>query len=256
MNYKETFAVNVVAFNKLIEDGQSENSKYQLNNFDFYEPKLIKDFYLKYFIHDLLFKTDILELREFLEYHYEYCDAPEKYYTILDVKVIPKIEEIIFNAQPDLNGRGYHNEKHLEYGFIESEGVIKNWDYDYPHMIHLAGWNRLQNDFKKRIQIIHGFIEEYKNNAKAKPLKWAAGPSQLAVIIQELISQGYMEADTRNGEVNYRKLARELYEVFDIHDCNSASSIEIYLSPGNKRYKRAKDKFIDRDFYIPPARLT
>jgi hypothetical protein len=46
MNYKEAFAVNDVAFNKLTKNSQSENSKYELNNFDFYEPKLVEDFYL------------------------------------------------------------------------------------------------------------------------------------------------------------------------------------------------------------------
>ncbi|MCF7561612.1 hypothetical protein L3X39_13275 [Sabulilitoribacter multivorans] len=256
MNYKEAFAVNEVAFNKLSEDNQSENSKYQLNNFDFYEPKLIEDFYLKYFMHDLLIKTDILELREFLEYHYDYCDAPEKYYSILDVKIIPKIEELVDNAQPNLNGRGYYDEKPLEYGFIESEGVIKNWDYDYPHMMHLAGWNRLQNDFKKRIQIIHGFIDEYKNNAQPKLLNWKAGPSQLAIIIRELIDKGYMEADMHRGEINNSKLSRELFKAFSINDCDTSKSIEIYLSPNNKKYKQAKETFDNRGFNIPDAKFT
>lgn len=252
MNYKEAFAIDAKpSFNR-----EKKDYKFNLKNANNFEPKLVNDFYFKYFIRVLLFETRILELREFLQHHYDYCNDPELYYSILDLEVIPKIEEIIENAQSAPEGRGCYNEVKLENGFTESEGVIQNYDFDFPLMLHQTSWSNKQKEFAKRVEIINDFIVDYKGKNEKKPLKWVAGPSQLAVIIQELISQGYMEADTRNGEVNYRKLARELYEVFDIDDCNSASSIEIYLSPGNKRYKGAKNKFTDKDFYIPPARLT
>lgn len=256
MNYKEAFAIHDVPFNKTTEDSTSKSSKFQLNNFNFFEPKLIEDFYLKYFIHDLLFKTDILELREFLEYHYDYCDAPEKYYSILDLKVIIKIQEIIDNAQVSFNGRGYYEEKDLGNGFTESEGIIQNYDYDYPLMFHRAGLQNLQPDFKKRIEIIEGFVEEYKNNAQPKPLKWVAGPSQLAIIISELIDKGYMAADLHRGEINHAHLSRELFKAFSINDCDTSKSLEIYLSTNNKKHKKAKEVFDKRGFFIPDASFT
>ena len=116
---------------ELIEENELESSKHQLNNFNFYEPKLVHDFYLKYFTNDILFKTDILELKDFLEFHYYYCDNPIKYYEILDFKVLPKVQEIIDNAQMSFGGGGYFNEEKLDYGFVESEGTIHNYDYEY-----------------------------------------------------------------------------------------------------------------------------
>ncbi|SHJ18921.1 hypothetical protein [Algibacter luteus] len=252
MNYKDAFAID----EKSSLDQGNKDYKFNLKNYSNYEPKLVYDFYLKYFIRLLLFETRILELHGFLQHHYDYCNDPELYYSVLDLEVVPKIEEIIDHAQVRLEGRGYYKEVKLENGFTESEGIIQNYDLDYPLMFHQTSLSRKHKEFAKRVEIINKFILDYKGKKEKRPLKWIAGPSQLAVIIQELILQGYMEGDMRNGDVNCRKLARELYDVFDIKDCDSASSIEIYLSPGNKRHKGAKQKFDDRNFLIPPARLT
>ena len=257
MNYKEAFAVNEISFNKLTENEVIISHKYQLNNFDHYEPKLVEDFYLKYFTHDLLFGTDILELKEFLEYHFDYCDVPEKYYAILDNKVIPKIYEIIDTAPGIIRERGYSSEeKKLEHGFVESSGVILKWEYDYPYMLNYVGWMNLQNDLKKRIQIIQVFIKEYEGNSETKPLKWIAGPAKLGVIISELIAKGYIEADIYRGEVNNSKLSRDLFKVFSINDCDSSKSLEIYLSPGSKKNISAKTVFENCGFCIPPTKFT
>lgn len=257
MNYKEAFDIDGKTFKDRKEDKSSDKPKFQLNNFSYYEPKLVDDFYLKYFIKELLFQTDILELKDFLIYHYDYCDNPEKYYDILDFKVVPKIEEIIEHAQVSLmGGRGYYDEKKLEDGFVETEGVIKNYDYDYQMMNHRAAWCKLQNEFKKRVEIIKVFVEEYKNYDAVKPLKWMSGASQLAIVVRELIDKGYLSADETGGEVNNAQLARELFKVFAIDECKSSKSIEIYLSSGNKRNISAKKKFESLGFFIPDEKFT
>jgi hypothetical protein len=257
MNYKEAFAIDEIFFKDLTDIDKVEKSKYQLNNFNFYEPKLVDGFYLKYFIYNLLFEIDILELKEFLIYHYDYCDKPEIYYEILDYKVIPKIYDFIDNTESHFgNGSGYYQEKKLDYGFVESEGVIRNWNYDYPSMLHRTAMLKLQNTFKKRIQVISDFILDYKDKYQTKPLKWIAGPSHLAIIIRELIDKGYMSADKTRGEINNAQLARELYKIFAIDNCESSKSIEIYLSPQNKRNKSAKNNFENLGFFIPDAKFT
>ncbi|WP_323786991.1 hypothetical protein [Psychroserpens sp.] len=256
MNDKDAFAIHQIEFNQLNKDDIENSSKFVLQNYCCYEPKLDVNFYLKYFIYKLLFDTRIIELTDFLEYHYDYCENPEKYYSILDLEIIPKILEIIENAEPNFQGRGYYNEEVLEGGFIESEGVIYNWDLDYPKMYHLAGLKKLQNQFKKRIQIVQGFVDEYEEKAMTKPLKWISGPSQLAIVIRELINKGYMEADKTRGEINNSRLSRELFKAFSIEDCDSPKSIEIYLSSGNKRYQKAKEVFDKRGFSIPDADYT
>lgn len=254
MNYNDAFAINGISFKNV--DSDKVGSQYQLNNYDYYEPKLVHDFYLKYFIFKLLFDTEMLELKDFLEYHFDYCENPEKYYSILDLIISPKIEEIIEHAQSNFQGKEYYNEKELEDGFVESEGVIKNWELDYPYMLYRTSLDRLQNSFKKRLQIIKGFVEEYEEKSQAKPLRWIAGPSQLAIIFRELIDKGYMEAEISRGDINNSHLSRNLFKTFSIDDCNSPKSIEIYLSPGNKRYKAAKAKFEDLGLFIPDAKFT
>lgn len=85
MNDKDAFAIDEVEFNQLKDRDFENSSKFILHNYNYYEPKLEVDFYLKYFIYKLLFETRIIELTDFLEYHYDYCDNPEKYYALLDL---------------------------------------------------------------------------------------------------------------------------------------------------------------------------
>jgi hypothetical protein len=251
MNYKEAFAIDEIFFKDLTDIDKDEKHKFQLYNFNYYEPKLVDDFYLKYFIRELLFQTDILELKDFLEYHYDYCDNPEKYYNILDFKVIPKIQEIIDNAEILLNGRQYYDEKPLEDGFVETDGIIKNFDYDYPSMISRTARGCLQNEFKKRIEIVKVFVEAYKNDTVVKPLKWTAGPGTLGYIIRELVDLGYIEADMYKGDVNSSDLARKLLEVFNLNEHSSPDSLSKFLNPNSKKYISIKKKFDDKKFSIP-----
>lgn len=256
MNYKDGFAIDELPYNQLKKENHLQASKYQLNNFSFYEPKLVHDFYLKYFTNNLLFETDILELKDFLEYHYDYCDNPIKYYEILDFKILPKIEEIIENAELSFSGHAYYNGKELEYDFTESEGVIHNGNYEYHIMYHKVAARKLQHEFRKRVLIIQKFIEEYKDKVESKPLRWIAGPAQLGVIISELIDKGYMEADLRRGEINYARLSKEIFKAFSVKDCDTPKSIEIYLSPNNKRNKKSKNLFVQNGFNIPDVKFT
>lgn len=252
MNYEDAFAIDDLPS----LDQEKKDYKFNLKNYSIYEPKLVDDFYLKYFIRLLLFETRILELRGFLKHHYDYCNDPELYYSVLDFEVIPKIEEIIDHAQVHLEGRGYNNELKLEDGFTESDGVIQNYDLDYPLMLHQTCFNRKQKEFAKRVEIINNFILDYKGEKVKRPLKWIAGPSQLAIIIRELIDKGYMTADSNRGEINNSQLSRELFKAFSINDCDTPKSIEIYLSPNNKKYIKAKETFNKLGFEIPDAKFT
>ena len=257
MNYKDAFAVDSIHFTQRKEECTKIKSEYLLNNFDYYEPKLIDDFYLKYFTRKLLFEIDILNVEEFLQYQYDYCEDPDKYFSILDLKILPKIYEIVESAQLNLEGLGcYYNEVKLDDGFIESEGVIHNPTYDYSWMLHNTACLNRHNDLRKRAEIITLFLSEYKDKSTTRPLKWIAGPSQLAIIFRELVDKGYIEAEKSRGEINSAKFSRNLFKAFSIDDCDSHKSIEIYLSPGNKRYKKAKDTFDTRGFSILDSENT
>lgn len=250
--YKDAFAIDEVSYNKrkLEEDFISE--PFQLNNYNYYEPKLESEFYIKYFTNVLLFDIDILEVKDFLQYQYDYCDNPDFYFSILEYKITPKIKEIIENAVMNIVG-AWNEENILEDGFFETDGIIKNSKYEYSIMLHKVSYQSLQNDLKKRIEIITSFLTTYMDKHVVKPLKWIAGPSQLAIVVRELIDQGYMKADKKQGEINCSKLSRDLMQAFSIEDCDSPKTIEIYLSNGSKRHAKAKASFENAGFYIPPA---
>ena len=91
MNYKDAFAIE----EKSCLNQNENDYKFNLKNYNHFEPRLIDDFYFKYFIRTLLFETKTIELRAFLQHHYDFCNNPELYYSVLEFEVIPKIEEII-----------------------------------------------------------------------------------------------------------------------------------------------------------------
>jgi hypothetical protein len=256
MNYEKAFAIDDLHFRKRKDLISEKNSEFELNNFDYYKPKLIKDFYLFLFIKKLLLEIDTLDVKRFLDYHYDYCDDPDLLFELLDLKVIPKIQDLIEDAEVNLHNGGYYNEIKLDDGFIESQGVIFNYNYDYSMMKHQISWSKLQNDCKKRIEIIRNFLIEHLDKEEIQPLKWIAGPSQLGIIIRELIEKGYMEADQSRGEINTAALSKELMKAFSIKNCESSKSIQIYLSPGNPRYRKAKATFDDLGFCIPIRKFT
>ena len=138
MNYKDAFAIDDTFYKDRQKDNSYELPLFQLKNFDYFEPKLVQDFYLKYFTKEALFEVHILNLKDFLLYHYNYCESPEKYFDILEYEILPKIAEIITNAKFSLEGQGYYNEIKLDNGFVETEGVIKNYNYEYGFMYHIT----------------------------------------------------------------------------------------------------------------------
>ncbi|MGY0391196.1 hypothetical protein ACW5R3_01385 [Bizionia sp. KMM 8389] len=253
--YKDAFAIDEISYSKRKLEKDFISEPFRLNNYDYYEPKLDNNFYVRYFINVLLFNTDILELKDFLQYNYDYCNNPDQYFSILDHKIIPKIAELIDNAEMNLLG-GHFKEIILDDGFFETEGVIKHETYEYSTMRHKVSFGNLQNDFKKRIEVIESFLATYQDKQAVKPLRWIAGPSHLAIVIRELIDQGYIEADKNRGEINCSKLSRDLMQAFFIKDCESPKSIEIYLSNGNGRHNRAKKSFENAGFCIPPVDFT
>ncbi|TYB79163.1 hypothetical protein [Bizionia myxarmorum] len=256
-NYKEAFAVDEKSYAERKLDDNYTPHPFQLNNYSYYEPKLIPDFYIKYFTRELLFDLHILDAKDFLQYHYDYCDNPELYFSVLELEIVPKINEIIENAEVCLEASGdYYKEIKLEDGFVETEGVIKNSQYEYSLMFHMAGLDKLQNNLIKRSELISSFLTAYIDNRAVKPLKWIGRPSQLAIIVRELIDQGYMEADKRNGEINCASLSRDLMQAFTIAESDSPKTIEIYLSNGSKRYTNAKTIFDGAGFSLPPADFT
>ncbi|WP_157805260.1 hypothetical protein [Confluentibacter citreus] len=255
MMYKDAFAIDTVHYIDRKAENNNNSEKYKLKNFDYYAPKLVEDFYLKYFIREALFELHISKLKDFLQYHYDYCELPDVYFFTLENEVLIKISEIIETACFSIGG-GYYKEVKLEDGFIETEDTILNPLYEYTNMLHLTAIKNLQFTLKKKADIIESFLSQFKDTQESEPLKWIAGPSQLAFIISELINKGYMTADKKSGDINYSKLSKDIAKAFCIKESNSTKSLEIYLSPNNKKHKTTKERFEKSNFYLPDSKFT
>lgn len=258
MNYKEVFNIDSVPFDEKQDSIEEENAKYQLSNFNFYEPKLDNDFYLKYFISKLSLHIDIIDLDDFLEDHLNGCENPDKYLKTLNLKIIPKIKEIIDKAQFNPLGRGYYEDKKLNNGFVETEGVIKNWDYDYPHILHVVEVVGLQKDLEERAAIISRFIKRFEDNHSSRPrLKWKGKPSHLAYFVSQFIEQGYMDAPIKkDGDINFQALSNDIINTFDFEEKKpSTESIRRYVNIDSEKFEKLNIRFTDNGFSLPNSKI-
>tara|TARA_R110000850_G_scaffold98964_1_gene205182 strand:- start:460 stop:1257 length:798 start_codon:yes stop_codon:yes gene_type:complete len=258
--YKDAFAIDKNSFKDIKEESEYYTNPFLLNNYDYYEPKLIEDFYIKYFTKVLLFEIDVLELKDFLIYHFDNCINSDSYIMILDLKVIPKTKEIIENAVVDLGpGGGYYKEIKLEDGFIETEGVIKNPKYEYGVMLHYTALATVQNDLSKRIEIITAFINnlQTENSTNKDLLKWNGKPSHVAYIISRLVDEGYIAAPLKNdGEINYTELSRQILDSFDFKQKTpSIESLRRYSNEDSDKFLLIDKKFKNEGFHVPNLKI-
>jgi hypothetical protein len=249
MNYKDVF---VFKKNKNLD--QFENFK--LKYYDDYENKLEEHFYLNYFIYEYLFVIDELDVDEFLEYHYQYSNEPDKFFKILERKIKPQIEDIINGAQPSLGVVGNPAGVHLGDNFYESDGNIYKYQYDRYSMCCRIGGKSQVSKYKFRLSVISKFIEKNNEKVDTFKLKWKGGPSQMGVIFGELIEKGYLEVDYHKGNINYAKLSRDLHNVFSIQNSKTSKSLEMYLNPDNEKNQQTNRNFNKLGFSIPDLKYT
>jgi len=246
MDYKEFFAVVNIT---------NEKSNYELKNYDCYEPKLEKEFYLKYFVKELLFEVDILEIEDFLDYHYSESSNADLLVKILKQKIVPTIKTVMSQAELDLSGGGAFKQIDLEDGFIESEGVIRKPEYELDHLLHLTALNNLKYDLEERLNVIKDYVTKIENlNSNKNPnlLKWKGKPSHLALIIRELIDYGYIEAPVRhNKDINISELARNILSSFNVVNSTTENTLREYSKEDSFKYTTLRDSFRDKGFCLP-----
>jgi len=247
MKYKDMFAI--------ADEKLKVASDYTLKNYDCYKPKLEKEFYLKYFRKRVLFEVDILEIEDFLDYHYSESSNADMYVKILKQKIVPTIKTIISQAEVDLSGGRAFEQIDLEDGFIESEGVIFKPEYELRHLLHLTALNSLQYDLEERLNVIKDYvtkIENLKSNKNPNLLKWKGKPSHLALIIKELIDYGYIEAPVRNNkDINISELARNILSSFDVVNSTTENTLREYSKEDSFKYIALRDSFKNKGFCLP-----
>ncbi|WP_047549050.1 hypothetical protein [Psychroserpens sp. Hel_I_66] len=254
MNYKEAFAIDEKSYS-LRKKNNEVTPECSLKNYDYYEPKLEEDFYLRYFIKEILFNVPINNLNDFIVFQYNNCKSPDDFLGVLENEVIPILYDIIENARLSMTGGQYYNQMALEDGFIETEGVIKHYEYELFHFYHLVAFHRNKNQISRRIVIVKNFFEEItaiEENKIIAPLKWIAGPAQLGYIISALVQKGYVDPPLKsNGTVNFTQLAKDVLTTFHMKDHNSVDSLRGYLNPNTYKHIEIQKHFNNHGFTLP-----
>ncbi len=162
MNYKYIFVIDEVPFLERKKENQNL-PKYTLENHDYHGEELNNDFYLNYFIHELIYGYDLIEIDEFLQFQFDNCTSKERFIKVLKKVVLPRYEEFLEVVNREIY-RGFHGLlktyydlidspgkfTELEDGFIQSEnhGIVKKCHmYDYD-----IGVRRLSDTKKKLIK--------------------------------------------------------------------------------------------------------
>ncbi|MBR9845287.1 MAG: hypothetical protein GYB35_03855 [Algicola sp.] len=256
--YQDIFAIDDVLFTER-KKTQNQSPKYLLNNYNYYLPKLDKDFYLKYFMRELLIDLDIIEIDEFLDNQYINSKNQDQFIKVVTLKVIPTIDTIINNAQFSMSEGGYYEETKLEDGFIETEGVVKNEKYEYRKFYHIASLSKLQEDLLLRKKLISDYlarINTLQNNTNPKLLKWCGKPSHLAFIIRKLVDEGFITAPKgNNGEINATELSRQILESFSLTNETTLNTLRVYSNSDSDRFHDLNDNFVNQGFSLPNSAL-
>ena len=254
--YKTIFAIDEVLF-KDKKNKNTPSSEYTLNNYNYYEPKLDKDFYLNLFIKKSLFDIDIIELDNFLFFQYENSKNNEKFIKILKFKIIPSIDKIIRNSNHSFDGiSSYYKQVELEDGFIETEGKIKHPELEFRMFYNLSSFNRLTEDLEARKFIILEYIKSLESSNNINTINWSGKPSHLAFLIRTLVDEGYIEPPVgKDKEINHMELSRQVLNSFNIKNKTTLNTIRMYLNSETEKHIKLRDNFNNQGFNIPNSGL-
>ena len=258
--YKDIFAIDEIPFNE-IKDLDEKTSPYLLKNYSFFGPKLDKELYYNYFLRTSLFDIDIMELEDFLKFQFDNSRNFERLIKLIEFKVIPDIDLIISTASIGGNGMflGYNDVIVHEYGFVETDGTIKNKLFDIQVFKAITAAENLKPNLKKRKLILKKLITamiESETNLNLKKLNWIGKPSHLAFIIRNLIDEGYIDAPIKyNNEINLSLLAKQLMNTFHIENGSTENTLVKYLNPNSEKHQALAENFSEQKFHMPNSGL-
>ncbi|WP_396636315.1 hypothetical protein [Maribacter sp. R77961] len=247
------FAVDEVPFNQR-EKLKEKVNPYLLKNYFFLGAKLDKKLYYNYFVRTILFDIDIMELDDLITFQFENSQNPKVLLELIDFKVLPDIDKIISNACFG-NASTYRDEKKLNYGFIESNDVIKCFKFDFNCFYHLTMISNLQQDLQKRKEILSNTINQLNNKNETNKLTWVGKPAHLAMIIRELADLGYIKMPYKaSGDPFPTETARQIQNSFTIARGCKMESIIRYANSDDEKHQKLKQNFTDKGFDIPNSK--
>jgi hypothetical protein len=251
--HQNTFAVDKIEYRERIK-GIEEAPKHLLKNFNYYYPKLEKDFYVYSFITELLFEIDVLEVDEFLDVQFENTENIEALIKCIKLKVLPLIRSIVNNPGTGFTADGKSQGIELEYDFYEIGNKIENYKYSITSLQNRCRFS-ISEDLEVRKAILGNYTDrvvELKNDQSKNSLNWVGKPSHLAVIVSHLVEMDYINPPrNQNGDINLSELSKQVMESFNITQGTSVNTLRAYLNSDTEKHFGLNNKFIKKGFKIP-----
>jgi len=239
-----------------IENDLSEG-EFFLKRFDLDARFLEKDIYLKYFFRELLIDIDILSVEEFLRAQYLNTSHGLQFLNILNLKVLPKIEDFI-NGADLLGAEVVYLKPKIDNKFLEAkDGCFYNDYYKNDTIYHHVGYYRLQTDLAERQKIIKSFIDNEKQllgSSCQEKLIWKIDASIVGYIISELVHNGYIEKPLRGDKINNTALTRQILNSFNFQKTVTNSGLKQYVIRNTTENIRIHEKVHKAGLEIPNAK--
>jgi hypothetical protein len=251
--HQDTFVVDRIEYRERVKRNE-EIPKYELKNFNYYFPKLDKDFYVNYFTSELLFEIDVLEVDEFLDVQFGNTNKVEFLIKCIRYKILPLIENIIDNPETGFAVDGRSQGIELEYDFYEIGNKIENYKYNTTSLQHRCRFSMVE-DLKMRKTLLFEYTDrvlESLNGQNKNSLNWGGKPSHLAIIVSYLVDMEYIIPPyNQNGDINFSELSKQVLESFNITQGASFNTLRAYLNPDTDKYLGLNNKFRKEGFKIP-----
>lgn len=259
MDYFTILGIDNISFEARKNEG-TETPQFLLQNFSSFNLPFDKDLYLNYFLKELLFEVDIMSVDEFLETQFDNSPNIEGLIKLLKLKVIPKIDNIINNAEFNMEPFDYFDQTIIEGDFVKSDGVLKNKTFELFHLYHLSAFSNNEVDLKQRKILIQNFLTSVENNNEEyspKKLNWNVDANRLGFIISQLVQLEYIDPPKKSdGEINYRELATIVLNNFNFKNkAVKKETLAKYLNDSQDKYHDIADKFNKQEFNLPHSSL-
>ncbi|TDY14143.1 hypothetical protein [Meridianimaribacter flavus] len=259
MNYKEWFAITKKI--DLENFDKDDKDDFDLYDFDAFLKKagvqypLVRDFYLNYFAYKLFFVIDVLDLNQFIKYHFNESEFQDELLDVLKYKIVPLLNTTIKRQRFKVDINTSHKELQLDLYLDQSNTVYMPY-FESSHFYHLAYVNMLGDDLVCRKEIIEKFISLHeKKEAYLPRLKWVGNFSHLSFIILSLIENGYIEKPMKNYKLSITTISSLILESFDFENNSipNKETLERFMRKSGAKYKNVEGQFETLGFKIPKA---
>lgn len=140
-----------------------------------------------------------------------------------------------------------------EYTKVTESNSFKELAYDIQLELYHYFVSYFKADMIKFLEDKKAFFNLDSSDSSSK-IKWNGKPSQLGIIIRELVEMGYIEAPKRKtGDINYTQFAKDVRATFNIE--TTEDTLIKYLNLDTDKSQSITKKFQENSFNIPHINL-